>query len=75
MAPKRTTRRERKTKTKKADIRVSAMEMVNLAYEQSRYQDALEGLQLLKTINHGDNQAEWEIIINKLIKCCREQME
>jgi hypothetical protein len=71
MAPNR----KRITKRVKKDIRVSAMEMVNLAYEQNRYQDALEGLQLLKTINHGDNQAEWEIIINRLIRCCREQME
>jgi hypothetical protein len=71
MAPNR----KRTTKRVKKDIRVEAMEMVNLAYEQNRYQDALEGLQLLKGINHGDTQAEWEKIIDNLIKCCREQME
>ena len=69
---KRMTKRTTKRSTKK-DIRRDGMEMVNLAYEQGRFQDALDGLILLKSIQH-DTQAEWEEMIDKLILCCRNKM-
>ena len=65
-------KRMTKRATKK-DIRREGMEMVNLAYEQGRFQDALDGLNLLKSIQH-DTQGEWEEMIDKLILCCRNKM-
>ena len=71
MAPNR----KRSTKRVKKDIRLEAMEMVTLALEQNRYQDAMEGLNLLKAINHGDKQAEWEQVINMMIVHCHKGKE
>ena len=78
---KRTTKRMTKKETKEDlvdklnDIRRQAMEVINLAYEQGRFHDALEGLNMLKSIQHDTQvQGEWEEMIDKLIQCCRNKM-
>ena len=83
MAPKRTTRRERLRKQNQVDLSpqcmknivAGAMEMIDLAFKQGRYQDALNGLDAVKLIHNMDGDTQAESMIDKLIKCCREQME
>ena len=79
MAPKRTTRRMRRLaelypQTKKVIV-ADAMIMIDVAFKQGRFQDALEGLNIVKTIHNQNSDIQAELLIDNLIKCCREQME
>ena len=65
MAPNR-----KRSKRVKLDICIEAMKMVNLALSQGKYQDALDGMIMIKSINTNTRAV---YIIDKLIQMIREQ--
>lgn len=73
MAPKRTTRRQRIAKLAELNERcgktiiAGAMKAIDDAYKQGRYQDALDGLILIKSIHNVKGESEAENMIDTLI--------
>jgi hypothetical protein len=70
MAPKRTTRRQRLAELNERcekTIIAGAMKTIDDAYKQGRYQDALDGLILVKSIHNVKGESEAENMIDTLI--------